>query len=192
MSASFDLLHRLAKEYEKPGFNIPTVTVDGVQVAVQEQVPITKPFCRLLRFKRFTDNPKALEVMKTQPVVLVVAPLSGHYATLLRETVRSMLSDHKVYITDWLNARTVPLTEGDFHLDDYVNYVQEFIRHLQKTYGNCHVVSVCQPTVPALGAVALLAARGEDTPRSLTLMGGPIDARKNPTQVNELLKKKLG
>jgi poly(3-hydroxybutyrate) depolymerase len=115
-------------------------------------------------------------------VVLIVAPLSGHYATLLRDTVRTMLSDHKVYITDWKNARAVPLSEGDFHLDDYVNYVQEFIRHLQKTYGNCHVVSVCQPTVPVLAAVSLMASRGEMTPLSMTMMGGPIDARRRPPQ----------
>jgi poly(3-hydroxybutyrate) depolymerase len=96
--------------------------------------------------------------------VLIVAPLSGHYATLLRDTVKTMLKDHKVYITDWKNARLVPLSEGEFHLDDYVNYVQEFIRHLQKIYGNCHVVSVCQPTVPVLAAVSLMASRGELTP----------------------------
>ncbi len=124
--------------------------------------------------------------LKTQPVVLMVAPLSGHYATLLRDTVRTMLSDHKVYITDWKNARLVPLSEGEFHLDDYVNYVQEFIRHLQANYGNCHVVSVCQPTVPVLAAVSLMASRGETAPLSMTMMGGPIDARNSPTAVNNL------
>jgi poly(3-hydroxybutyrate) depolymerase len=97
-----------------------------------------------------------------------------------------MLKDHKVYITDWKNARLVPLSEGDFHLDDYVNYVQEFIRHLQGIYGNCHLVSVCQPTVPVLAAVSLMATRGELTPLSMTMMGGPIDARKSPTAVNNL------
>ena len=118
--------------------------------------------------------------------MLIVAPLSGHYATLLRDTVKTMLKDHKVYITDWKNARLVPLSEGDFHLDDYVNYVQEFIRHLQGIYGNCHLVSVCQPTVPVLAAVSLMATRGELTPLSMTMMGGPIDARKSPTAVNNL------
>jgi poly(3-hydroxybutyrate) depolymerase len=107
-------------------------------------------------------------------VVLIVAPLSGHYATLLRDTVKTMLQDHKVYITDWKNARLVPLSEGEFHLDDYINYVQEFIRHLQATYGNCHVVSVCQPTVPVMAAVSLMASRGEKTPLTMTMMGGPI------------------
>jgi poly(3-hydroxybutyrate) depolymerase len=117
---------------------------------------------------------------------LIVAPLSGHYATLLRDTVRSMLGGHKVFITDWKNARTVPMTEGVFSLDDYVNYVQEFIRHLHAQYGNCHVVSVCQPTVPVLAAVSLMASRGEKLPLSMTMMGGPIDARKSPTAVNNL------
>ena len=124
VSAGFDLLHRLAKEYEKPEFNITTAVVGGVTIAVQEQVAIDKPFCRLLRFKRFTDDPKALAMMKTQPTVLVVAPLSGHHATLLRDTVKSLLHDHKVFITDWTDARMVPLDEGPFHLDDYVDYVR--------------------------------------------------------------------
>ena len=119
-------------------------------------------------------------------MVLIVAPLSGHYATLLRDTVQSMLGGHKVYITDWKNARIVPLSEGEFHLDDYVNYVQEFIRYLQGRYGQCHVVSVCQPTVPVLAAVSLMASRGEVTPLSMTMMGGPIDARRSPTAVNNL------
>jgi poly(3-hydroxybutyrate) depolymerase len=112
--------------------------------------------------------------------------LSGHYATLLRDTVKTMLTGHKVYITDWKNARLVPLTDGEFHLDDYVNYVQEFIRHLQATYGHCHVMSVCQPTVPVLAAVSLMASRGEQTPLSMTMMGGPIDATRSPTAVNNL------
>ncbi|MCO5110891.1 MAG: polyhydroxyalkanoate depolymerase [Burkholderiaceae bacterium] len=186
MSAGYDLIYRLGKDYEKPTFGIQTVPVNGVEVAIHERVELNKPFCELRRFKRFSDDPKTLENLKTQPVVLIVAPLSGHYATLLRDTVRSMLSDHKVYITDWKNARLVPLSEGEFHLDDYVNYVQEFIRHLQANYGNCHVVSVCQPTVPVLAAVSLMASRGEQTPLSMTMMGGPIDARKSPTAVNNL------
>jgi poly(3-hydroxybutyrate) depolymerase len=186
IAAAYDLIYRLGKDYEKPGFGIQTVPVDGVDVAIHERVEANLPFCELRRFKRFSDDPKTLEKLKGQPVVLIVAPLSGHYATLLRETVRSMLGDHKVYITDWKNARMVPLSEGDFHLDDYVNNVQDFIRHLQKAYGNCHVVSVCQPTVPVLAAVSLMASRGETTPLSLTMMGGPIDARKSPTAVNNL------
>ena len=186
IAAGYDLVYRLGKDYEKPEFGIKTVPVNNVDVAIHERVEINKPFCELRRFKRFSDDPKTLENLKIQPVVLIVAPLSGHYATLLRDTVRSMLSDHKVYITDWKNARLVPLSEGEFHLDDYVNYVQEFIRHLQAKYGNCHVMSVCQPTVPVLAAVSLMASRGETTPLSMTMMGGPIDARKSPTAVNNL------
>ena len=186
LSAGYDLMHRLGKDYEKPEFGIRTVDVDGVGVAIHERIEITKPFCELRRFKRFTDDLATLDKLKGQPPVLIVAPLSGHYATLLRDTVKTMLKDHKVYITDWKNARLVPMSEGEFHLDDYVNYVQEFIRHLQGIYGNCHVISVCQPTVPVLAAVSLMASRGETTPLSMTMMGGPIDARKSPTAVNNL------
>ncbi len=186
VAAGYDLMHRLGKDYEKPVFGITTADVDGVDVAIFERIEIDKPFCELRRFKRFTDDSATLDKLKGQPVVLIVAPLSGHYATLLRDTVRTMLKDHKVYITDWKNARLVPLSDGEFHLDDYVNYVQEFIRYLQKTYGNCHVMSVCQPTVPVLAAVSLMASRGETTPLSMTMMGGPIDASKSPTAVNNL------
>ncbi len=186
VAAAYDLLHRLGKDYEKPEFGIRSVDIGGVHVAIHERVEIDKPFCELRRFKRYSDDPQTLLRLKEQPVVLIVAPLSGHYATLLRDTVRTMLRDHKVYITDWKNARTVPLAEGDFHLDDYVNYVQEFIRYLQRQYGNCHVMSVCQPTVPVLAAVSLMASRGEKTPLSMTMMGGPIDARRSPTAVNNL------
>ena len=183
ISAGLDLMHRLAKDYEKPPFGISSATVGGIEVAVQQQTALHKPFCRLLRFKRFTDNPAALETMKSQPTVLVVAPLSGHHSTLLRDTVRSLLHDHKVFITDWTDARMVPVEAGPFHLDDYVAYVQEFIRHVGP---NAHVISVCQPTVPVLAAVSLMASRGETTPLTMTMMGGPIDARKSPTAVNNL------
>ena len=186
ISAGYDLLHRLGKDYEKPEFGLRTINVNGVDVAIHERVEIDKPFCELRRFKRFSDDTPTLDVIKAQPAVLIVAPLSGHYATLLRDTVKTMLGDHKVYITDWKNARLVPLSDGAFHLDDYVNYVQEFIRHIQGKYGNCHVMSVCQPTVPVLAAVSLMASRGETTPLSMTMMGGPIDARKSPTAVNNL------
>jgi poly(3-hydroxybutyrate) depolymerase len=183
VAAGLDLMHRLAKDYEKPEFGIKSVRVDDVDVAVQEQTAIEKPFCRLVRFKRFTDDHRALVDMKAQPTVLVVAPLSGHHSTLLRDTVRSLLQDHKVYITDWTDARMVPLDAGPFHLDDYIAYVQEFIRHIGP---EVNVISVCQPTVPVLAAVSLMASAGEFTPRTLTMMGGPIDARKSPTAVNNL------
>lgn len=186
VAAGYSLIYRLGKDYEKPAFDIRTVDVNGTDVSIHERVEIDKPFCELRRFKRFTDDPATLTGLKGEPAVLIVAPLSGHYATLLRDTVRTMLKDHKVYITDWKNARTVPLSDGSFHLDDYVNYVQEFIRHIQGIYGNCHVISVCQPTVPVLAAVSLMASRGETTPLSMTMMGGPIDARKSPTAVNNL------
>ncbi len=186
ISAGYDLLHRLGKDYEKPEFGLRTVDVDGIEVAVHERVELKKSFCELRRFKRFTDDVGTLTKLKDQPAVLIVAPLSGHYATLLRDTVKTMLKDHKVYITDWTNARLVPTSEGTFSLDDYINHVQEFIRHVQSRYGNCHVMSVCQPTVPVLAAVSLMASRGELTPLSMVMMGGPIDARKSPTAVNNL------
>ena len=183
VSAGLDLMHRLSKEYEKPQFSIGTANVGGVDVAVQQQIAMEKPFCRLLRFKRFTDNLQALSQMKEHPTVLIVAPLSGHHSTLLRDTVRALLRDHKVFITDWTDARMVPLDAGPFHLDDYVTYVQEFIRHIGP---EVNVISVCQPTVPVLAAISLMASNGETTPRTMTMMGGPIDARKSPTAVNNL------
>jgi poly(3-hydroxybutyrate) depolymerase len=183
VAAGLDLMHRLAKEYEKPIFNINDVMVQNTQVAVHEHVALVKPFCRLLRFKRFSDDVDILNCIKNQPAVLVVAPLSGHHSTLLRETVRTLLIDHKVYITDWTDARMVPTEEGHFHLDDYVAYIQEFIRHIGP---DVNVISVCQPTVPVLAAISLMASRGETTPHTMTMMGGPIDARKSPTAVNNL------
>ena len=183
VSAGLDLMHRLSKDYEKPKFDITSVKVDKVDVAVQEQVVIAKPFCRLLRFKRFSDEVSVLHHLKDDPTVLVVAPLSGHHSTLLRETVRELLKDHKVFITDWTDARMVPVDAGPFHLDDYIAYVQEFIRHIGP---DVNVISVCQPTVPVLAAIALMASNGEKTPRTMTMMGGPIDARKSPTAVNNL------
>ena len=183
VSAGLELMHRLAKEYEKPAFGITGIAIDGTEVAVHEQVAIEKPFCRLLRFKRFTDDLAVLQRLKEQPTALIVAPLSGHHATLLRETVREMLRDHKVYITDWTDARFVPADKGPFHLADYVTYVQEFIRALGP---EVNVISVCQPTVPVLAAISLMASAGEKTPRTMTMMGGPIDARKSPTAVNNL------
>jgi len=116
-----------------------------------------------------------------------VAPLSGHHATLLRDTVRSLLPDHDVWITDWINARLVPLTEGPFHLDDYVEYIREWIALLSP---DLHVISVCQPTVPVLAAISLMAYRGEAQPRTMVMMGGPIDARRSPTAVNNLARRK--
>ena len=188
LAAGYDLLYRVGKDYEKPEFGIHQIEVEGVNIPVVERVAMDKPFCRLLRFKRYHDQADGLSRMKDDPTVLIVAPLSGHHSTLLRDTVKTMLRDHKVYITDWTDARMVPKEAGAFHLDDYVAYIEEFIRHIGAD--RLHVVSVCQPTVPVLAAVALMAARGEATPRSLTMMGGPIDARESPTAVNNLAMKR--
>jgi poly(3-hydroxybutyrate) depolymerase len=175
-AASCELVHRLGKEYQKPAWNLTTTVIDGQTVGVSESVELNKPFCRLLHFER--------EPRRDDPRVLVVAPLSGHHATLLRDTVRGLLPNHDVFVTDWVDARMVPASDGAFHLDDYVHYVRDFIRHLGP---DLHVISVCQPTVPVLAAISLLASANEpNQPRSMVMMGGPIDPRQSPTQVNRL------
>ncbi|MER1966171.1 polyhydroxyalkanoate depolymerase [Castellaniella sp. GW247-6E4] len=175
-AAAYELVHRLGKDYEKPAWNISSVKTGVHTVPVIEEISLSRPFCRLVRFRR--------ETRRHDPRVLLVAPLSGHHATLLRDTARALLSEHDVYVTDWLDARMVPASEGTFGLDDYVRYIQDFIRHLGP---DVHVVSVCQPTVPVLAAVSLLASEEATCqPRSMTMMGGPIDCRKSPTQVNRL------
>lgn len=182
IAAGYELMYRLGKEYEKPPFDIASVPVNGEAVAIIEDVVVNKPFCRLIHFKKVIDDKKR-KALK-QPTVLIVAPLSGHHATLLRDTVRELLSGHEVYITDWTDARMVPMSAGPFHLDDYVFYVQEFIRHLGP---DVHVISVCQPTVPVLAAISLMASDNDPKlPKTMTMMGGPIDPRKSPTQVNNL------
>lgn len=180
IAAGYELIHRLGKEYEKPEWGLDHTEVDGQRVAVQTQRALTRPFCNLLHFQR-EAKPAAI---KGSPRVLLVAPLSGHHATLLRDTVRALLPHHDVYVTDWVDARMVPVQHGPFHLNDYVRYVQDFVRHLGP---DVHVISVCQPTVPVLAALSLMAANQEPClPRSMVMMGGPIDARKSPTQVNRL------
>jgi poly(3-hydroxybutyrate) depolymerase len=188
IAAGNELLYRIGKDYEKPAFGIHAVEVAGHDVPVIERVVVEKPFCRLLRFKRYTDDVANIKDMKSDPTVLVVAPLSGHHATLLRDTVRTLLPDHKVYVTDWIDARMVPKELGTFSLEDYVGYIEDFIREIGAD--DLHVISVCQPTVPVLAAVSLMAARGERTPRSLVMMGGPIDTRESPTAVNNLATQK--
>jgi poly(3-hydroxybutyrate) depolymerase len=161
-SASLALLHRVAKSYPKPAFDL----------GVPERVVLEKPFCRLVRFE------------SSGPRVLLFAPLSGHFATLLRDTVRTLLPEHEVYITDWTDARLVPMSAGTFSFDDYVAYAMEFMRALGP---DVHVMAVCQPSVPVLAAVSLMSTmRDPCVPRSLTLMGGPIDPRESPTEVNKL------
>ncbi len=188
MAAGYELLHRIGKDYEKPEFDIHEVEVEGRKCPVVEREVTRTPFCRLLRFKRFSDDAGELRNMKDDPAVLVVAPLSGHHATLLRDTVQTLLGAHKVYITDWIDARMVPAADGAFTLDDYVSTIEGFIRHIGAD--KLHVISVCQPTVPVLAAVSLMAARGEVVPRSLVMMGGPIDTRESPTAVNNLAAQK--
>ena len=179
LAASFELMLRLTKRYSRPAFDIGHVDVSGRTVEVVEEVLLDKPFCQLLHFKKARATPN-------EPKVLIFAPLSGHFATLLRDTVRAMLPHHDVTITDWKDAREVPLANGPFHFDDYVAYVQEFVRYMQgQHHGNVHVISVCQPTVPVLAGISLMAARGEALPTSMTMMGGPIDASKSPTSVND-------
>jgi poly(3-hydroxybutyrate) depolymerase len=177
VAAALDLVGRLTQRYERPAFDIGKVSVGGRECVVREVFELDKPFCRLLHFVKPGAAP--------QPKVIVFAPLSGHFATLLRDTVKTLLPDHDVWITDWIDAKEVPLTHGPFHFDDYVDYVREFIRFVGP---GAHAISVCQPTVPVLAGVSLLAAAGEGVPRSLTMMGGPIDTRSSPTAVNDFAK----
>ncbi len=173
VAAAFDLMTRLTQRYERPEFGIASVAGGGREYAVREAVVLDKPFCRLLHFVK--------EGAPRQPRVLVFAPLSGHFATLLRDTVRTLLAEHDVWITDWKDAKEIPIAAGPFGFDDYVAYAREFVAHAGD---GAHVISVCQPTVPVLAAVSLMAAAGERLPRSLTMMGGPIDTRRSPTAVN--------
>lgn len=180
LSAACELFENLTRRYGKPAFDIKETHCLGVPVPVSEEIVVAKPFCNLIHFKRHLPE----TVTRNDPAVLIIAPMSGHYATLLRGTVAAMLEEHDVYITDWADAREVPVLAGKFDLDDFIDYVIEFTRFLgPKT----HVVAVCQPAVPALAATALMAQMNDPClPMSLTMMGGPIDTRRNPTAVNEL------
>jgi poly(3-hydroxybutyrate) depolymerase len=179
VAAAAELFERTTRRYGKPEFGLSSTEIGGERVGVSEEVALKKPFCSLLHFQR--DLPKD---RSPDPKLLIVAPLSGHYATLLRGTVDAMLPGHEVYITDWTDARMVPVSEGHFDLDDYIDYLIEFLHHLGP---NAHVMAVCQPSVPVLATVALLAEdRSPLAPRTMTLMGGPIDTRLAPTAVNQL------
>lgn len=179
MSAACDVLSRMRLTHTRPAYGIDRVQSAGQSWGIQEETVLSLPFGSLLHFKKVGDA-NAPE----QPPVLLAAPLSGHFATLLRETVRTLLQDHDVYITDWHNARDVGLWHGGFGLDDYISYLMQF---LQTIGPGVHMVAVCQPCVAALAATALLAEDGDPAqPRSLTLMAGPVDCRVNPTGVNEL------
>jgi poly(3-hydroxybutyrate) depolymerase len=178
-AAGLEVFERMTRRYGKPEFGLPTTEVNGQTVPVTEKVVWAKPFCELLHFERAL--PKGRE---DDPKILIVAPMSGHYATLLRGTVEALIKGADVYITDWIDARNVPVTDGLFDLDDYIDYVIEMLHHLGP---NTHVVAVCQPSVPVLAAVAVMeAAQDPCIPASMTLMGGPIDTRINPTAVNQL------
>jgi poly(3-hydroxybutyrate) depolymerase len=173
-SAAMELLSNAGMSHARPDFGIHTVLIDGEEVGVTEEIAASEPFCNLLHFRK----DKACEA----PTILVVAPLSGHFSTLLRGTVQALLPDHDVFVTDWANARNVPLLHGRFGLDDFVDLLIRFIHLLGP---GVHVMAVCQPSVPVLAAVALLAAGGDPCqPASMILMGGPIDPRANPTEVN--------
>ncbi|MBC3880268.1 polyhydroxyalkanoate depolymerase [Undibacterium sp. LX40W] len=188
IAAGYELLYRLGKDYEKPQFDIKFVKVKDKTVEIAEEVSLAKPFCNLIHFKKLGVESSKKTKSESEKKILIVAPLSGHHATLLRDTVKSLLPTHDVYITDWRDARMVPLSEGPFHLHDYIYYVQDFIRHLAP---DLHVISVCQPTVPVLAAISLMATDNDPAlPKSMTMMGGPIDPRKSPTQVNALATEK--
>ncbi len=177
ISAFAELFERVTRRYAKPAFGLDKTEVEGKSAFVREEVVWSRPFCKLLHFERQipTEN-------RNDPKILIVAPMSGHYATLLRGTVEAMLPHGEVYITDWVDARTVPLSDGRFDLDDYIDYVINILHFLGE---DTHVVAVCQPSVPVLAAVALMEARHDPlSPGSMTLMGGPIDTRINPTAVN--------
>jgi polyhydroxyalkanoate depolymerase len=177
-TAGMELLARFELTHERPAFDIAPVTVGNRVVQVAEEVALDLPFGRLLHFAKDIDSP--------QPKVLVAAPLSGHFATLLRGTIATLLRDHDVYITDWINARDVPADAGRFGVEDYVDYL---IRFLEAIGPGAHLLAVCQPCVQALAAVAVMSEdRHPATPRSMTLMAGPVDTRESPTEVNELAK----
>lgn len=184
IAAAVDVFEGITRRYGKPEWDIHSTHVNGIDIPIRIETVRHKPFCNLVHFVRDEWDGNGEEL----PKVLIVAPMSGHYATLLRGTVEAMLPEHDVYITDWIDARDVPVTDGHFDLNDYVDYVIEFIRHIGM---RTHIIAVCQPAVPVLVAAAYMA--GEDDPyqpMSMTLMGGPIDTRRNPTAVNELAEQK--
>ena len=182
MAAGCEMFERVTRRYGKPAWRIADTVIDGETAPVTPEFVWSRPFCNLVHFNRET------RVERHDPRVLIVAPMSGHYATLLRGTVEAFLPTHDVYVTDWIDARDVPLADGPFDLDDYIDYVIAMLHHLG---ADIHVIAVCQPSVPVLAAVALMEARGDRlAPASMTLMGGPIDTRNNPTAVNKLAESK--
>ena len=184
IAATMELFERSTRRYHKPEWGIDSTTVGGERVAVNIKSVWQRPFCRLLHFERAFMRPPR----RPQPKLLIVAPMSGHYPTLLRGTVETFLPNHDVYITEWIDARMVPLAEGRFDLDTYIDYVISMCRALG---GDVHVIAVCQPSVPVMAAVALMEADNDpDVPHSMVLMGGPIDTRVNPNAVNDLAERR--
>lgn len=183
MSAALDMFIQATRRYGKPAFDLDTTLVDGLETPVVEEFVWSRAFCNLLHFRR--DSPAA-EARK-DPKLLIVAPMSGHYATLLRGTVKAMLPEHDVYITDWVDARDVPMAMGAFDLDDYTDYLISMIEHLSADGERISVMAVCQPGIPAMAAATLMAMDNNPSrPAALVLMGSPIDTARNPKQPNEL------
>ena len=179
VAAGCELFERATRRYEKPAWGLDETCIEGGRAAVSEEIVAARPHCRLVHFRR--------DAVRDDPRVLVVAPMSGHHATLLRGTVAALLPDHDVFVTDWVDAGRVPVSQGRFDLDDYIDHVIAFLRQLGP---GAHIVAVCQPSVPVLAAVALMAADGDPCqPASMTLMGGPVDTRINPTKVNDFARR---
>jgi poly(3-hydroxybutyrate) depolymerase len=181
MAAGAELFERLTRRYGKPAFDLPNTFIDGREVPVTEEIVWQRPFCQVIRFARDSG--------RNDPRLLIVAPMSGHYATLLRGTVEAFLPHYDVYITDWTDARMVPLAIGRFDLDDYIDYIADICRFLAPDApgAGLHTLGVCQPSVPLIAATAIMEAAGDTcAPASMTLMGGPIDTRRSPTAVNTL------
>ena len=187
LDAGFEVFERATRQYGKPTFGINDVEIDGVSLSVSENTVWSDTFCNLIQFQRMAPAGQGPDMEGRLSKVVIVAPMSGHYATLLRGTVEGLLPYHDVYITDWVDARQVPVTDGSFDLDDYIDYIIDIAHHFE---GDVHFVAVCQPSVPVLAAVARMEELGDPlAPKSMTLMGGPIDTRINPTVVNELAQK---
>ncbi|MEL6920277.1 MAG: polyhydroxyalkanoate depolymerase [Pseudomonadota bacterium] len=183
LAAWAEVFERTTRRYGKPEFGLGFTVVDDNEVIVTEKTVWSKPFCNLIHFQRDLAKPRP-----NDPKILLVAPMSGHYATLLRGTVERLLPEAEVYITDWVDARNVPVAEGHFDLDDYIDYLIEMLNHLGP---DTHIVGVCQPSVPVLSAVSVMESRNSpNAPASMILMGGPIDTRRNPTAVNKLAEEK--
>ncbi|WP_068084596.1 polyhydroxyalkanoate depolymerase [Polycladidibacter stylochi] len=190
LAASCEMVERVTRRYSKPEFGLSQTTVSGIKADVKEQIVWKKPFCELINFQKTIGtaaNGQSKKLTKTiadQPKILVVAPMSGHFATLLRGTVKALLPDLDVYITDWQDARHVPVSKGHFDLNDFIDYIVEMLEFLGP---NTHILAVCQPSVPVLAAVAHMEEnKNRCSPATMTLMGGPIDTREAPTAVNDL------